>query len=98
MCPLCLQSDYHDQVRAAVEDGKLSLKMQPPIYAPTPRHPDGVLLFTIFGREAADKLCMLGFNATVHHLHVGLRGIIGDNAWVFAAVKPTAAAAAGGRG
>lgn len=46
-----------------------------------PLHPDGVLMFTIFGRELADKLCMLGFHTTVHHLHIGPYGIIGDNAW-----------------
>jgi len=40
-----------------------------------------MLMFTIFGRELADKLCMLGFDTAVHHLHIGPLGIIGDNAW-----------------
>lgn len=46
-----------------------------------PLHPDGMLMFTIFGRELIDKLCMLGFDTTAHHLHIGPYGIIGENAW-----------------
>jgi SAM-dependent methyltransferase len=81
--------DYHDQIRAVVEDGKLVHWALPPIYQGDHLHPKGVLMFTIFGREMADKLCMLGYNTTVHHLHNAAHGIIGDNAWVVSTVKNT---------
>jgi len=76
-----LQNEYHDQIRAVVEDGKLVHWALPPIYMGDHLHPKGVLMFTIFGRELADKLCMLGYNTTVHHLHNAAHGIIGNNAW-----------------
>jgi SAM-dependent methyltransferase len=79
--------DYHDEVRASVQNGKM-VHHKPPLYPADPLHPDGMLMFTIFGREMADKLCMLGFDTTVHHLHIGPYGILGDNAWVFAAIRP----------
>ena len=53
----------------------------PPIYQGDHLHPKGVLVFTIFGREMADKLCMLGYNTTVHHLHNHAHAILGNNAW-----------------
>lgn len=81
-------SDYHDQIRAKVEEGRLVHYMEPPIYTGDRLHPKGVLLFTIFGQEMVDKTCMLGYNVTTHHLHHGAHGIIGNNAWVFVATKP----------
>jgi hypothetical protein len=82
-----LQTDLHDQVRASVEEGRLVHHIEPPIYAGDAIHKNGILLYTIFGKETVDKLCMLDFNVTAHHLHVGAHGIIGKNAWVFVATK-----------
>ncbi|KAI3432864.1 hypothetical protein D9Q98_010447 [Chlorella vulgaris] len=80
-------TDLHDQVRASVEEGRLVHHIEPPIYAGDAIHKNGILLYTIFGKETVDKLCMLDFNVTTHHLHVGAHGIIGKNAWVFVATK-----------
>lgn len=60
----------------------------PPIYAGDPLHQKGDLIFTIFGQETVENMCMLGYNVTVHHLHNGGHGILGNNAWVFSATKP----------
>ncbi|KAL4423861.1 hypothetical protein ABPG75_001162 [Micractinium tetrahymenae] len=81
-------SDYHDDIRASVEEGRLVHHVEPPIYTGDSLHPKGVLLFTIFGKEMVDKVCMLGYNVTAHHLHHGAHGIIGNNAWVFITTKP----------
>lgn len=80
--------DLHDQVRASVEDGRLVHHVKPPIYAGDPLHQKGDLIFTIFGQEMVDKMCLLGFNVTAHRLHNGAHGILGNNAWVFVATKP----------
>lgn len=87
-CCLYLQDDLHDQVRASVEDGRLVHHVKPPIYAGDPLHQKGDLIFTIFGQEMVDKMCLLGFNVTAHRLHNGAHGILGNNAWVFVATKP----------
>ena len=100
--PSALQIDMHDDVRASVEEGRLVHHAEVPIYSHDPIHNKGALLFTIFGREMVDKVCLLGFNTTSLHMHKGHHGIVGANAWVFAATKPAgrggtpAAAAAAG--
>ena len=84
----------HDDVRASVEEGRLVHHAEVPIYAHDPIHNKGALLFTIFGQEMVDRLCLLGFNTTSLHMHKGHHGILGANAWVFAAAKPGPGAAA----
>ncbi len=64
------QSDYHDNIRASVEEGRLVHHEEPPIYTGDRLHPKGVLLFTIFGKEMVDKV-----GACCSHTHT--RGWLG---------------------
>ena len=85
-----LQGDLHDRVCASIEGGELVHHISSPIFHDDPIHAGGVLVFTIFGRETVDKMCLLGYDVTTHHLHDGSKGILGNNAYVFVATKPDA--------
>lgn len=52
-----------------------------------PVRPEGVPVFTIFGREMITKLCKIGFHVLVYELHIPREGILGSGAIVFIARK-----------
>jgi SAM-dependent methyltransferase len=78
-----------DEVRATLgRDGQPEF-LADPMYHGDPQNPElGVLVFTIFGIETLARLERLGFEPRLHRVHSRLRGIYGDNGFVFEAVKP----------
>ena len=94
--PPPVQDNLHDSVLASQDEGGSVSYYREPMYHLHAVHPEGSLIYTIFGKESVDKLCMMRYEPTVHHLHNGSAGILGDNAWVFVARKPAAATGAAG--
>jgi SAM-dependent methyltransferase len=82
------ESSEADDVRAVLEaDGSVA-HLAPPQYHLDPLRPEGVLVFTIFGRSMAGTLRGLGFEVTVHRPHRPRHGIFGPGAVVFEARRP----------
>ena len=78
---------FFDEIRARLVDGTVE-HLAPPIYHADPVRPDeGVLVFTIFALEMLLRLREIGFVPYVYKLRSITRGIVGDNAIVFEAVK-----------
>jgi len=77
-----------DDVRAHNDDDGNVVHHAEPEYHLDPVHPDGALVYTIFGRGMADELRRLGFEVTVHRVHSPAHGIAGQNGFVFAARRP----------
>jgi SAM-dependent methyltransferase len=79
----------HDDVRAQVLNDKITYLAER-LYHGDPVNPDGdgILVWTIFGREMTGKLEELGFRTQVLRLHEPRYGIIGAGAIVFDAMKP----------
>ncbi len=76
-----------DQTRARRRaDGTVEHILEPQ-YHEDPVHPEGALVYTIFGLEMLVQLRRIGFAVRVHHLHRPVHGILGDNALVFEAVR-----------
>ncbi len=77
-----------DEVRARPgPDGNPELLAEA-VYHGDPQNPElGVLVYTIFGLETLTKLEELGFEPHLHRVHSRVRGIYGDNGFVFEAVK-----------
>jgi SAM-dependent methyltransferase len=76
-----------DQTRARRRaDGTVEHLLEPQ-YHEDPVHPEGALVYTIFGLEMLIHLRRIGYVVRVHHLHRPAHGIFGDNALVFEAVR-----------
>lgn len=75
-----------DQTRARRRPDGTVEHLAEPQYHLDPVHPDGALVYTIFGLEMLVRLRRLGFGVRVHHLHRTGHGILGDNALVFEAI------------
>lgn len=76
-----------DQTRARRRaDGTVEHLLEPQ-YHEDPVHPQGALVYTIFGLEMLVHLRRIGYLVRVHHLHQPAHGIFGDNALVFEAVR-----------
>ena len=58
-----------------------------PIMHGDPVRPEGVPVFTIFGKEMITKLCKMGFDTYVYDIHIPREGILGQGAVVFIARK-----------
>jgi len=80
------QTDFLDEKRASLEDGKL-VHHKEPWYHVDPLRSDGVLVFNIFSIEMLAKLAQLGFRTNMYHLYNPLHGILGPNGVVFEAIK-----------
>ena len=74
-----------DDVRARRDQAGGVVHNGPPEYHIDPVHPQGALVYTIFGRAMLDRLQSLGFEVTVSRLYAPWHGIVGDNALVFEA-------------
>lgn len=78
---------FFDETRARLVDGAIE-HLAPPIYHADPVRPDeGVLVYNIFALEMLLRLRKIGFVPYVYKLRSITRGIVGDNAIVFEAVK-----------
>lgn len=76
-----------DQARARRRPDGTVEHLAEPEYHLDPVHPDGALVYTVFGLEMLVRLRRLGFAVRVHHLHRTAHGILGDNALVFEATR-----------
>ncbi len=81
------QAEYEDDVRAIETDGEVKYLKQP-WYHGDPIRPEGVLVFTVPGLEMLVRLKRLGFDTFMSLVYKPWRGILGNNAIVFAATKP----------
>jgi SAM-dependent methyltransferase len=77
-----------DDVRARVVNGEIEY-LADKLYHGDPVRPDqGILVWTIFGREMLARLQSIGFKTNVLTIHEPRLGIIGDGAIVFEAMRP----------
>jgi hypothetical protein len=75
-----------DQTRARRRPDGTVEHLLDPQHHEDPVHPEGALVYTIFGLEMLVNLRRIGYDVRVHHLHRPSNGILGDNALVFEAV------------
>jgi SAM-dependent methyltransferase len=78
---------YRDEIRATVNlDGTLN-HILPPIYHGDPIRPEGILVYVIFSMEMLMKLDEIGFEVRMYNMRNPIKGILGNNAIVFDAIK-----------
>jgi SAM-dependent methyltransferase len=73
-----------DEVRAVLRDGAVE-HLLPPIHHGDPLRPEGILVFTHFGREMLERLRAIGFDARELRLRSAWRGVLGEDGYVFEA-------------
>ncbi len=78
----------HDDVRASLKDGEVVYHAEKLFHGDPVRPDEGILVWTIFGRQMLARMTTLGFSITAWLLHAPENGIVGDNAIVFEARKP----------
>ena len=76
-----------DSVFATLDiDGEVNF-IGPPVMHGDPIRSEGVPVFTIFGQEMINKLCIIGFDTYAYMIHIPREGILGSGAIVFIARK-----------
>ena len=83
-----LATQYDELTLAAQQHNGSVFHFHRPVYHSHYLHPGGVLTYTLFSPAMVDRLCSVGYRMLVYRLHDQQQGIIGDNAWVFAAQRP----------
>lgn len=85
-----LDTEYFDQTLASVgDDGNITYHAEP-VYHADPINPvPGALVYTYFSLEMLVRLKAIGFNTHLYWLHRPSAGIVGHEATVFAAFKPS---------
>jgi hypothetical protein len=78
-----------DDIRATLDAAGRVVHHAEPEYHGDPIRPEGVLVFTIFGRAMLDHLGALGYDARLHLVEGSDAGFPGPPQLVFEAVKPT---------
>lgn len=84
------QHSFQDEVRAIIDDNNQIKHLLPPIYHGDPIRPEGILVYVIFSLEMLLKLNNIGYVARMYNTNNPIRGILGDNAIVFDAIKTIA--------
>jgi SAM-dependent methyltransferase len=86
-----LETRYLDERRAEVDESGKVIHLAEPVYHADPINPDaGALVYTYFSLEMLVRLKQIGFDTNMYWLHKPTAGILGQEACVFAAVKPSA--------
>jgi SAM-dependent methyltransferase len=80
-----------DDVRAREVNGKVEYMAEKLYHGDPVRPKQGILVWTIFGREMQARLQEIGFQVQVLTIDRPDLGIVGDSAIVFDAMKPPAA-------
>lgn len=75
-----------DEQRARIRNGAVE-HLLPPIHHVDPLRPQGILVFTHFGRAMLARLAEIGFATTVHRVRSLRLGLLGDDGYVFEARK-----------
>jgi SAM-dependent methyltransferase len=89
-----LETQYLDERRAEVDDDGTLTHLAEPVYHADPINPEpGALVFTYFSLEMLVRLKEIGFDTEFYWVHKPTAGILGQEACVFAAVKPRVARA-----
>lgn len=78
-----------DDIRAKIVNGKIEYLAEKIYHGDPVRPNEGVLVWTIFGKEMLTRLNEIGFITSEFHLNFPGYGIIGEGATVFEALKPT---------
>jgi SAM-dependent methyltransferase len=81
-----LARDIH---RARVVDGQIVHDLPPEYHYDPVTRDTTALVFTVFANEMLWRLAEIGFEATVYRFHGVALGLLGDNAYVFSARRPT---------
>lgn len=84
----CNLAEAKDQNRARLVNGEIEYLAEKVYHGDPVRPNEGILVWTIFGREMVKKLEEIGFLVSVWNLYEPEYGIIGLNQIIFEAIKP----------
>ena len=85
------ETEFLDERRAYVDEHGELVHAREPIFHDDPVRPQqGALVFNIFSLEMLVRLGEIGFDTRMHWLHSPRRGVVGQEATVFEAIKTDA--------